>query len=135
MTEKLTRKQRLAEIRNIAWEVERLCQRHCSRELDALQAAAARQERQHRVAGKRICGKRYPASVRCAVELFTCKCILEPMAPPATWQAASAIRSDYLHGQAAREILTGADYDALAALQARWEQLGADYSSDIAGNR
>lgn len=131
----MNRRQRVEEIRRIAARVESLCHRYCSRELDRLQAAARRQEKQHRAAGRRICGKRYPATVDDAVALFTCKCILEPLGAPTTWRSVSAIREDFVAGQAAREVLEGSCLNALNELQARWAQLGADYSVDIAGNR
>lgn len=132
----MTRKQRLKELSLIAYAVESLCQRSAGRELDELQEAAAKQERQHRAAGKRIAGKRYPTPVRSAVEFFTCQCVLTELKTPTCWKDAR-VRTDWLHGQVAREILKEhpESANALSLLEERWAQLGADYSVDIAGNR
>ncbi len=133
----MTRKERLKEFHSLAYEVERLAYRYRgSTELDTLRTVAEAQERRHRAAGRRIVDKRYPSSVDDAVAYFVCQCTLEVLKAPTCWKDAR-VREDWLNGQVIREILTENEEarPQLEALQARWTQLGAEYSADIAGNR
>ena len=131
----MSRTKRIQALRELARDVERLCDAAgADRLLYELSLVAESQERQHRAAGRRVCDARYSASVRDAVCYFVCKTVLEAMPVPKDWQSFCAIRRDHQLGQACRERALEHG-PGIGELAARWNELAFDYSTDIAGNR
>ncbi len=132
-------KQTRKDLESLFFDVQRLCEQH--REWDELLAVAERQEREHRAMGRRFTHGQasYSQPVSVAVKYFACKCILEPLPVPVTWQAFAGYRRDYQLGQALRELTVAAllahnptGHGLWCDLETRWQLLGIDYSEDIA---
>jgi hypothetical protein len=131
----VSRTKRIQALRELARDVERLCNAAGARRLlSELKDEAATQERRHRAMGRRVCDARYSASVRDAVCYFVCETVLEAMPVPKDWQSFCAIRRDHQLGQACRERILEHG-SGIGELAARWIVLALDYSTDIAGNR
>lgn len=103
------------------------------REWDELLREAEQGERKHRSMGKRFTNgaAKCAESVSLAVYYFACKCVLEPIALPESWEGVAGYRRDYVIGQGLRR--RAETVAPLTELELRWNELALDYSVDIVG--
>lgn len=119
----MTKSQRKA-LESLFYSLERKCE--SMREWRDMLETIEENERGHRTMGRRMCGAKYSQPVSVAVCFFACKCVLEPIATPQSWTAATFLRRDYVLGQSLRERAGD-----LTGLEIVWKDLGLDYSTDI----